>query len=72
MDFTTYTWLSSHYLVCVFISAPLSQEGTHDAHGFDPYQVCMHSIVESLSDEEDVLEVLEKLISLHFTKNVNV
>ncbi|MGZ5208974.1 MAG: AAA family ATPase [Sulfuricurvum sp.] len=42
------------------------------AHGFDPYQACMHSIVESLSDEEDVLEVLEKLISLHFTKNVNV
>lgn len=37
-------------------------------HGFDPYQACIHSIVESLSDEEDVLEVLEKLISLHFTK----
>jgi nitric oxide reductase NorQ protein len=36
--------------------------------GFDPYQACMHSIVESLSDEEDVLEVLEKLISLHFNK----
>lgn len=40
--------------------------------GFDPYQACMHSIVESLSDEEDVLEVLEKLISLHFTKSPNV
>ncbi|MDD5160545.1 MAG: CbbQ/NirQ/NorQ/GpvN family protein [Sulfuricurvum sp.] len=39
------------------------------AHGFDPYQACIHSIVESLSDEEDVLEVLEKLISLHFTKS---
>jgi len=37
--------------------------------GFNPYQACMHSIVESLSDEEDVLEVLEKLIALHFTKN---
>ena len=37
--------------------------------GFDPYQACIHSIVESLSDEEEVLEVLEKLISLHFTKN---
>jgi len=36
--------------------------------GFDPYQACMHSIVESLSDEEDVLEVLQKLISLHFEK----
>ena len=34
--------------------------------GFDPYQACMHSIVESLSDEQDVLEVLEKLVSLHF------
>ncbi|MDY0117297.1 MAG: CbbQ/NirQ/NorQ/GpvN family protein [Sulfurimonadaceae bacterium] len=37
--------------------------------GFDPYQASIHSIVESLSDEEDVLEVLEKLISLHFTKS---
>ncbi len=36
--------------------------------GFDPYQACMHSIVESLSDEEEVLEVLEKLIALHFIK----
>ncbi len=36
--------------------------------GFNPHQACMHSIVESLSDEDDVLEVLEKLISLHFTK----
>ncbi len=34
--------------------------------GFDPYQACIHSIVQSLSDEEEVLEVLEKLISLHF------
>jgi len=38
--------------------------------GFNPYQACMHSIVESLSDEEDVLEVLEKLIVLHFPKGV--
>lgn len=37
--------------------------------GFDPYNACMHSIVQSLSDEDEVLEVLEKLISLHFTKN---
>ncbi len=36
--------------------------------GFDPYQACMHSIVESLSDEDDVLEVLEKFIALHFSK----
>jgi nitric oxide reductase NorQ protein len=34
--------------------------------GFDPYQACLHSIVESLSDEEDVLDVLRKLIALHF------
>jgi nitric oxide reductase NorQ protein len=32
----------------------------------------MHSIVESLSDEEDVLEVLQKLIALHFTKKNDV
>ena len=31
--------------------------------GFNPHQACMHSIVESLSDEEDVLEVLQKLLS---------
>jgi len=36
--------------------------------GFDPYQACMHTIVQSLSDEEDVLKVLEKLIELHFVK----
>jgi len=36
--------------------------------GFDPYNACMHSIVESLSDEDDILEVLEKLITLHFEK----
>jgi nitric oxide reductase NorQ protein len=42
------------------------------AKGFDPYQACIHSIVESLSDEEDVLEVLEKLISLHFKKSLHV
>jgi len=36
--------------------------------GFNPYQACMHSIVESLSDEDDVLEVLEKFIALHFSK----
>ena len=36
--------------------------------GFDPYNACIHTIVQSLSDEDDVLEVLEKLISLHFIK----
>ncbi len=36
--------------------------------GFDPYQACMHSIVESLSDDVDVLAVLEKLVGLHFSK----
>ena len=34
--------------------------------GFNPYQACIHTIVQSLSDEEEVLEVLEKLIKLHF------
>jgi nitric oxide reductase NorQ protein len=37
--------------------------------GFNPYDACMHSIVESLSDEEEVLDALEKLISLHFIKD---
>jgi nitric oxide reductase NorQ protein len=37
--------------------------------GFEPYQACIHSIVQSLSDEDDVLKVLEKLISLHFIKH---
>ena len=37
-------------------------------NGFNEYEACMHSIVESLSDEDEVLEVLEKLVSLHFTK----
>ena len=40
--------------------------------GFDPYQACMHSIVESLSDEEDVLGVLEKYIALYFTRGKDV
>jgi nitric oxide reductase NorQ protein len=34
--------------------------------GFDEYEACMHSIVESLSDDNEVIEVLEKLIGLHF------
>ena len=34
--------------------------------GFDKYEACMHTIVQSLSDEDDVLEVLEKLVGLHF------
>ena len=36
--------------------------------GFNPYQACMHTIVQSLSDDEEVLKVLETLIGLHFTK----
>lgn len=36
--------------------------------GFNEYNACIHSLVESLSDEDDVLEVLEKLIRLHFPK----
>lgn len=39
------------------------------AKGFDPYQACMHTVVESLSDESEVLGVLEKLILLHFPKS---
>jgi len=39
--------------------------------GFDAYDACMHSIVESLSDEADVLEVLAKLIELYFPKADN-
>jgi nitric oxide reductase NorQ protein len=38
--------------------------------GFDPYEAALHSIVQSLSDEDDVLEVLEKLLLLYFTKAV--
>jgi nitric oxide reductase NorQ protein len=37
--------------------------------GFNPYDACMHSIVESLSDEEEVLEALERLIALHFIQD---
>lgn len=36
--------------------------------GFDAYEACVHSIVESLSDEEEVLEVLQTLVGLHFKK----
>ncbi|SFV70428.1 Nitric oxide reductase activation protein NorQ [hydrothermal vent metagenome] len=36
--------------------------------GFDEYEACMHTIVHSLSDEEEVLEVLEKLVALYFVK----
>ncbi len=39
--------------------------------GFDAYEACIHTIVQSLSDEEDILEVLEKLISLYFSKQNN-
>jgi len=34
--------------------------------GFNPYEACIHSIVESLSDEEEVIDVLKKFIGLHF------
>lgn len=40
--------------------------------GFDAYEACIHTIVQSLSDEEDVLEVLEKLVALYFTKKSDV
>lgn len=38
------------------------------SRGFNAYDACIHSIVESLSDEDEVLEVLKSLISLHFHK----
>ena len=34
--------------------------------GFDAYEACIHTIVQSLSDEDEVIEVLEKLVGLHF------
>ncbi len=42
------------------------------SQGFDPYNACAHSIVESLSDEEEVLEVLRTLIALHFDSESDV
>ncbi len=39
--------------------------------GFDSYDACMHTIVQSLSDEDEVLEVLETLIGLHFIKGTH-
>jgi nitric oxide reductase NorQ protein len=36
--------------------------------GFNAYEACIHTIVESLSDEEEVLSVLTRLIELHFDK----
>ncbi len=42
------------------------------SQGFDPYNACVHSIVESLSDEEEVLEVLRTLIALHFDSESDV
>jgi len=39
--------------------------------GFDSYEACNHTIVQSLTDEEDVLEVLDKLVLLYFTKKTN-
>ncbi len=40
--------------------------------GFDAYNACMHTIVQSLSDEDEVLEVLERLIGLYFIKAEDV
>lgn len=37
--------------------------------GFDAYDACIHSLVESLSDEDEVLEVLQTLVGLHFNKS---
>ncbi len=34
--------------------------------GFDPYEACLHSIIYSLSDESELIEVLQKLVKLYF------
>ena len=34
--------------------------------GFDPYEASLHSIIYSLSDETELIEVLQKLVKLHF------
>ena len=34
--------------------------------GFDPYEASLHSIIYSLSDEVELIEVLQKLVKLHF------
>lgn len=34
--------------------------------GFDPCEACVHSIIYSLSDEEELIEVLQKLLKLYF------
>ncbi|OYZ47270.1 MAG: hypothetical protein B7Y13_10240 [Sulfurovum sp. 24-42-9] len=39
--------------------------------GCDAYEACIHTIVQSLSDEDDVLEVLKKLVGLYFSKKNN-
>ena len=37
--------------------------------GLNPHTACIHSIVESLSDEEDVIEVLSELVGLYFQRD---
>ena len=34
--------------------------------GFPPLEACQHAIVESLSDDEETIKVLEQLVALHF------
>lgn len=34
--------------------------------GFNPYEACVHSIIYSLTDEDDLIEVLQKLVKLYF------
>jgi len=36
--------------------------------GFDPYEASLHSIIYSLSDEAELIEVLQKLVKLHFVE----
>jgi nitric oxide reductase NorQ protein len=34
--------------------------------GFPPKEACRHAIVESLTDDEETIAVLEQLVALHF------
>jgi len=40
--------------------------------GFEPHQACYHSIVQSLSDDDEVLGVLQKLLGLYFPKSEHI
>ena len=37
--------------------------------GFPALEACQHAIVESLSDDEETIKVLEQLVALHFEES---